>query len=405
MNNKKTIIVAGGGPAGLMAAWRLAPHFRVLVFEKENTCGRKFLVAGKGGLNITNSTGGDALFSRYIPGGFADEALTLFGPQQLQDWLSALGIPTYTGSSGRVFPIRELKASEVLRRMIASVVSRGAGFYLNHRLVSFDQEMKFIFDTPDGNKVVKADYAVLAFGGASWPVTGSDGKWTNMLNACGIETLEFQPSNCGVEIDWPPAVLEFHEGKPLKNVELSVNGKTSKGEVLITACGLEGNALYPLIPGIRQSLAEGEVPVLTIDFKPFNQPAQLMKRLGNAKPGSSAYLKCFGLSPQALAVVKALTGKEEYLDCGLFVSKLKGAPVKIKALRPLEEAISSVGGLVLSEISGDYSLRKFPRIFAIGEMLDWDAPTGGFLLQACFSMGYFAGTALLKREGFGSAFE
>lgn len=399
MSNKKTVLIAGGGPAGLMAAWRLAPHFRVLVFEKEKTSGRKFLVAGNGGLNITNSAEGDKLFSKYSPTGFLDEALALFGPQQLREWLSALGIPTYTGSSGRVFPVRELKASDVLRKITSSVLSRGVEFFLSHRLLAFDREMKFLFGTPEGNREVQADYAVFAFGGASWHVTGSDGKWTDMFNTCGIDTVKFQSSNCGVEVDWLPQVLEFHEGKPLKNIELSINGKTSRGEALLTAYGLEGNALYPVIPEIRKTLAQGESPELTIDFKPFNQPEQLLKRLGNSQPASSAYLKCLGISPQALALVKAGTGKEEFLDPRLFIGKLKGMPVKVKALRPLEEAISSVGGLSLSEVSPDFSLKKFPRIYTAGEMLDWDAPTGGFLLQACYSMGYFVGTAIMEREG------
>lgn len=399
MSNKKTVLIAGGGPAGMMAAWRLSPYFRVLLFEKEKNFGRKFLVAGNGGLNITNSAEGEALFSKYIPDGLLDEALTLFGPQQLREWLNALEIPTYTGSSGRVFPVRELKASDVLRKMTNSLLSEGVELCPDHRLIAFEPDMKFRFESAEGNREVQADYAVFAFGGASWPVTGSDGKWTDMFNTCGIDTVKFQSSNCGAEVDWPGAVLDFHEGKPLKNVELSVNGKTSRGEVLITAYGLEGNALYPVIPEIRKTLAEGESPELTIDFKPFNQPEQLLKRLGNSQPASSAYLKCLGISPQALALVKAGTGKEEFLDPRLFIGKLKGMPVKVKALRPLEEAISSVGGLSLSEVSPDFSLKKFPRIFTAGEMLDWDAPTGGFLLQACFSMGYFVGTAIMEREG------
>lgn len=399
MISKKTILIAGGGPAGLMAAWKLSQHFRVLLFEKEKTSGRKFLLAGNGGLNITNSAEGNELYSKYSPSGFLDEALTIFGPQQLREWLSDMGISTYTGSSGRVFSVKELKASDVLKKITTSMLSRGVEFFPNHKLVAFDREMKFLFDAPDGNREVKADYAVFAFGGASWPVTGSDGKWTDMFNACGIETVKFQSSNCGVEVDWAPQLLEFHEGKPLKNIELSINGKAVRGEVLITAYGLEGNAVYPLIPAIRNSLTEGESPVLTIDFKPFNLPEQLMKRLGNAKPGSTSYLRCLGISPQALALVKACTSKVEFIDPHQFIDKLKGFPVKVKALRPLEEAISSIGGLALSEVSQDFSLKKFPRIFAAGEMLDWDAPTGGFLLQACFSMGYFVGTAIMEREG------
>ncbi len=255
-------IVAGGGPAGLMAAWQLAAHFEVHLFEKEKMVGQKFLLAGKGGLNITSHLTGEKLTEKYSPHGFMDAALNLFSPQQLREWLGQLGIPTYTGSSGKVFPVKGISPAQVLKAIVNSLQQRGVHIHTSHELTDFNGQMRFTF--LNGNKRIEihADYALLALGGASWPLTGSEGKWTEMLNRYGITTLPFQPSNCGVNIEWPAQLRQFHEGKPLKNIVMQVQDVKSRGEALITGYGLEGYAVYPLVPEIRTVLNAGQ-PVVS----------------------------------------------------------------------------------------------------------------------------------------------
>ncbi len=392
-------IVAGGGPAGLMAAWHLAAHFEVHLFEKEKMVGQKFLLAGKGGLNITSHLEGDKLTEKYSPRGFMDAALNLFSPQQLREWLGQLGIPTFTGSSGKVFPEKGISPSQVLKTIVNSLQQRGVHIHTSHKLADFDGQMRFTFLNENKRIVFEADYAVLALGGASWPVTGSDGKWTEMLNRYGIITLPFQPSNCGVNIGWPAQLRQYHEGKPLKNIVMQVQDVKSRGEALITGYGLEGYAVYPLVPEIRTLLNAGQPVVIRLDLKPAVDREALLKRLGNAVPGTRAYARCLNLDAASLALIKAFTSQEEFLDPVSFVSSIKNLPLPVHSLRGLDEAISVVGGLGLESINEDCSLRKFPRIFVAGEMTDWDAPTGGFLLQGCFSGGFYAANEIIRRCG------
>lgn len=393
------VIVAGGGPAGLMAAWHLAAHFEVHLFEKEKMVGQKFLLAGKGGLNITSHLEGDKLTEKYSPRGFMDAALDLFGPQQLREWLGQLGISTFTGSSGKVFPEKGISPSQVLKTIVNSLQQRGVHIHTSHKLADFDGQMRFTFLNENKRIVFEADYAVLALGGASWPVTGSDGKWTEMLKRHGIITLPFQPSNCGVNIGWPAQLMQFHEGKPLKNIVMQVQDVKSRGEALITGYGLEGYAVYPLVPEIRTLLNAGQPVVIRLDLKPAVDREALLKRLGNAVPGTRAYARCLNLDAASLALIKAFTSQEEFLDPVSFVSSIKNLPLPVHSLRGLDEAISVVGGLGLESINEDCSLRKFPRIFVAGEMTDWDAPTGGFLLQGCFSGGFYAANEIIRRCG------
>lgn len=398
VNKQKKIIVAGGGPSGLMAAWVLSEHFEVHLFEKEKMVGQKFLLAGKGGFNLTNRLNGRELHLQYAPPGFLDEALNAFDSRLFREWLLSRGIPTYEGSSGRVFPEKGITPAQVLKKITDSLRSRNVIFHLKHKLEALNPAMEFVFSHPDGRLAVQTDYAVLALGGASWPSTGSDGKWAALLTEQNIQTKDFQPSNCGVCIAWPDSVRKFHAGKPLKNITIKINNKVARGEALITEYGLEGNAIYPLIPEIREALAQHQVPELSIDFKPLNTPAQLLKKAVVKKIKPSAYLSSFNLDSSSLAVIKGFTGKATYTDSSAFSSSLKNIVIPVVSLRPVEEAISTVGGLALEELHPDFSLKKFPDIFAIGEMVDWDAPTGGFLLQGSFSMGFFAGRKIIDRE-------
>lgn len=398
MNKQKTVIVIGGGPSGLMAAWVLAECFEVHLFEKEKMAGQKFLLAGKGGFNLTNRLTGDALCSRYAPAGFLDYALNSFDSLAFRGWLAGLGVPTFEGSSGRVFPEKRITPAQVLGKILTSLKSRGVIIHLKHKLDSFNHGMEFYFNSPEGTLTKSADYAVLALGGASWPTTGSDGKWTAMFAERNFQTKQFQSSNCGININWPDSVRLFHAGKPLKNISIRINDKESRGEALITDYGLEGNAVYPLVPEIRQILSRNEVPEISIDFKPVNSPEQLCRKTKGGEVNSSDYTSLFNLNSVSLALIKAFTDKETYTDPQKFCVSLKHLTIPVVSLRPVEEAISTVGGLALDELSPDFSLKKFPRIYAVGEMLDWDAPTGGFLLQGSFSMGYYAGNCILARE-------
>jgi len=394
----KTVLVVGGGPAGMMASWVLSEQFEVHLFEKEKMAGQKFLLAGKGGFNLTNKLAGDSLASKYSPEGFLDNALKRFDSQAFRGWLLTLGIPTWEGSSGRIFPEKGISPAGVLKKIVDSLKSRGVIFHLNHKLESFNLLQEFIFSHPGGTLEIKPDYAVLALGGASWTSTGSDGKWIKLFTENQVNTLAFQSSNCGVNVYWPDTVKLFHSGKPLKNIVLSVNDKESRGEALITDYGLEGNAVYPLVPEIRTLLKQGIVPTIKIDFKPLNTLDQLIRKGKNARVKTTSYASVFNLNSVFIAVIKAYTNRLAYEDPAQFASMLKCIEIPVISLRPVEEAISTVGGLSLEEINPDFSLKKCTNVFAIGEMLDWDAPTGGFLLQGSFSMGYFVGQSIISKE-------
>lgn len=360
--------------------------------------GQKFLLAGKGGFNLTNKLTGEELRSKYSPAGFLDKALAGFDSLAFREWLKLIGIPTFEGSSGKVFPEKGILPVQVLRKITDNLLSRGVHIHLKHKLVSFNPDMEFCFNNPDGELLINADYALLALGGASWPSTGSDGEWVKMFSKNNMQTLDFEPSNCGLNISWPDAVKLFHTGKPLKNISISINDQMSRGEALITEYGLEGNAVYPVVPQIRYSLKSGDNPIIRLDFKPTLSYEQLILRVLGKPVKPNNYSRLFGLNPPTLAIIKAFTDKETFLNTASFAESIKQISIPITSLRPVEEAISSVGGLDLAEICPDFSLKKYPGIFAIGEMLNWDAPTGGFLLQGSFSMGNFAAEQILNRE-------
>lgn len=397
MMQRKKVTIIGGGAAGLKAAYTLSPHFEVAIYDKAKTIGRKFLVAGKGGFNLTNSAQGDALIRHYEAPAFITDALRSFDTSAVRAWLSDLQIPTYVGSSGRVFPEQGIKPYEVLKAIKNRLIKQGVQFYTKHQCVNF-KDGKVVLEHDSEQFTVSSDYTIFALGGASWPVTGSDGSWADMFEANGVALSPFQASNCGINIEWPEALTHFHNGKPLKNIRISVNGVSRMGEALITRYGLEGNAIYPLVPAIRQALETRANPSIYLDFKPNNSLEQLVAKISGMTMKTRDYADAFNLDGAELAILKSFTDKHCFINPHSFAQAVKNLPIQVQSLRPIQEAISTMGGVKAEEMNADFSLKKYPHVFVIGEMLDWDAPTGGFLLQACFSMAHCAAAAILHRE-------
>jgi uncharacterized flavoprotein (TIGR03862 family) len=395
---RKLIAIIGGGPAGLMAADVLSQFHEVHIYEKEKGVGQKFLVAGKGGFNLTNSLKGNDLAAKYTPEYFLKEAILDFDSDAVRKWLLQMGIPTFEGSSGRVFPEKGITPAEILNKIKKKLTSQGVEFYLKHSFTGFGEDNNLILKSGRNKIEVTADYFIFAMGGASWSVTGSTGEWSKIFDKNDIHTLPFQSSNCGIHIEWPESIKANHTGKPLKNIAVSVNDVHEKGEAVITEYGIEGNVIYPLVPEIRKMLSANEKALIILDFKPFNSEEQLLQKVaGKTSTKTKNYAEIFNLNNTQLSIIKAFTSKETFLSPELFAKSLKQIILPVQSLRLVEEAISTVGGIDLREMNPDFSFKKHPNCFAVGEMLDWDAPTGGFLLQGSFSMGHWAGKKILER--------
>jgi uncharacterized flavoprotein (TIGR03862 family) len=388
------VAIIGGGPAGMIAASVLASHAEVDLYERQRTVGRKFLVAGDGGLNLTNATEGEAHLAHYSPQERLRPIITAFGPNELRAWFSSLGVETYVGSSGRVFPQRGLRPAEVLQRLRAHLNERGVRIHTEHAFVGFDPHARPLIEAAGTRMVLDHPCCLFALGGASWPVTGSTGDWLDHFAAISVATVPFAASNCGVEVPLPEA-LRIHAGKPLKNIRASAGLHALRGELTITAQGVEGNAIYPLVPVLREALLNGGTAELVIDLKPDLSEEAITERLRstrwNERPAA------LRLDRTAMAFFKAFTPKQRYLDGNCWAADLKAVRVPVNGLRPIPEAISTVGGIALSEVAPDLSLLRYPHLFVAGEMLDTDAPTGGFLLQGAFAMGYHAAMGIRAR--------
>ncbi len=380
-----------------------AAGLAVTVYDRMAAVGRKFLLAGRGGLNLTHSEAFEALIARY---GDAAPRLTAaieaFPPSRLRAWSEELGQPTFIGSSGRVFPAA-MKASPLLRAWLRWLSASGVAFRLRHLWQGWDDSGRLLFTTPDGPVTVEADATVLAMGGASWPRLGSDGAWTAPLAKRGIAIAPLKPANCGFVVPWSPAFRDSFHGKPLKGVGLSFGGRLLRGEALITRTGIEGGGVYALSAPLRDAIeAEGEA-VLHIDLRPQMEHAELAKRLGapRARQSLANFLRkavrfshvetCF-LREAALALPKRLAD----IAPDTLARLIKDVPVRLVATAPLARAISTAGGLGLGELDDHFMLKTIPGVFAAGEMLDWEAPTGGYLLQACFATGAAAGRGVVE---------
>jgi hypothetical protein len=313
----------------------------------------------------------------------------------LREWFSDLGIETFVGTSGRVFPVKGMKPAEVLNRIKEKLLSQNVKIKQGYEFVGFDDERNAIITYRGESKSIIADFYIFALGGASWSITGSDGKWKNYFEDIGINTIPFEASNCGVNIKWNDHFIENHAGKPLKNISVTVGDTTRKGEAVITNYGLEGNVIYPLVPKIREHLNNKSKAEIVIDFKPDNSSDDLLKKVNN-KTSSKNYGEIFNLKREQLSIIKSFSTKEEFLSLESFVKKIKDLTISVESLRTIDEAISTVGGIDLNELNKDFSLKKHPNIYCIGEMVNWDAPTGGFLLQGAFSMGYSSAVSLIR---------
>jgi uncharacterized flavoprotein (TIGR03862 family) len=355
-------------------------------------------VAGQGGFNLTHSEDIEMMLTRYNPASFLKNSLEKFSNTDLLNFLNSLGIQTYVGTSKRVFPVKDTKPIEVLNALLNFLKQKGVTIKTNFNWKGFDADNKLVFETASKEQKVDANITIFALGGASWKVTGSDGLWLGHFEKKGITCLPFRPSNCAFEIKWPEGVSEKFKGKALKNCSFFSGEKEIKGEAVLTSFGIEGSGVYPLSGEIRKQLDANKSADLFIDFKPQLTKAEIKKRLvENENKALSRFLESdLKLSKTVLLLLKTFLSKEEFTDSEILSSKIKQFKLTITSLAPIDEAISTVGGIALNEIDENYELKKMPQHYAIGEMLDWDAPTGGYLLQASFSMGYHLAKHLNK---------
>lgn len=391
---KKTISIIGGGASALMLAAQLdEKKFDVIIYERNAALGRKFLVAGDGGFNLSHSEETTAFISRYTPANFLEKSISAFNSQDLLNWLNTIGIETYIGSSKRIFPIKGIKPIDVLNAFLNVLKKKKVNIKTQHTWKGWkNNELIFENNSSSENKHlhVKSDMVVFAMGGASWKVTGSDGTWSTFFCEKGIEIIPFQASNCAFEIKWEKEFIDVAEGGSLKNISLHCEDAEKKGELVITKFGLEGGAIYALSPAIRKQLNKQKTAQVFIDLKPSLTTTEIKNKISNKGNKSlSKHLENeLSLNETHLALLKSILTKEEFTDPEILSKKIKQLPLTISNLAPIDDAISTVGGISLSDIDNHFQLKKVPNNYVIGEMLDWDAPTGGYLLQACFSMGY-----------------
>ena len=399
--SSRRVAVIGGGPAGLIAGETLArAGLEVTVFDRMPSVGRKFLIAGRSGLNLTHSEKLDRFGVRYgAASGRLAAALEAFPPERLRAWADELGAETFVGSSGRVFP-RAWKASPLLRAWLKRLDELGVTFRVRHRWTGFGPEGELRFDTPGGEASVFAPAVILALGGGSWSRLGSDGSWIRILRASGIRIRDLAPANTGLRIGWSNVFRERFEGAPLKRIALAHAGRSVRGEANVTRMGLEGGAVYAVSGSIRDELGGREAATLQVDLRPDLSVQRLTEALSRerGKQSLASFLrKAAALPPPAIGLLREGFGPDLPKEAGALAAAIKGVPLTITGTDGLDRAISSAGGILLDETDADYMLKGLPGVFVAGEMLDWEAPTGGYLLQACFATGVAAAEGVLAK--------
>ncbi|WP_372881468.1 TIGR03862 family flavoprotein [Psychromonas sp.] len=398
MQTQKTVIVVGAGPAGLMAAEAIcAAGHKVEVYDAKPSACRKFLLAGVGGMNITHSEPYDDFIQRYYDKAqWLDSAVSQFNADALRQWIHGLGIETFVGSSGRVFPA-DMKAAPLLRNWLKRLREAGVLFHMKHRLINLDQH-SLEFENGDCKTVVQADAIVLAMGGASWPKLGSDGAWQKILSAVGVFSHPLQSANCGFYSQWSEHLQQQYAGSPLKNIGFCFTTSQGqqiqrKGECILSRDGMEGSLIYAFSKYLRDAINQTGQAKLLIDLLPNHTEQQILKKLQlkRDKDSFSKYLKrSVGLSGVKAAMLYECCNKEQLHNPQSLAASIKALPVSFHKVNPIEEAISSAGGVCQSSVDKHLMLTVLPGIFCAGEMLDWEAPTGGYLLTACFATGRLA---------------
>jgi uncharacterized flavoprotein (TIGR03862 family) len=401
---QRSIAVIGGGPAGLRAAEVAAEGGAlVTVYDAMRSVGRKFLVAGKSGLNLTNAEALDAFHSRYHGGGFPTELwhriLYQFDNRALREWALGLGIETFEANSGKVFPTAvdgTIRAAPLLRRWIERLRRLGVVVKTRHRWTGWNDEGALTFDSAGQSMARSHDAVILALGGASWPQTGSTGEWTRLLKTAGVDVTALTAANCGWEVDWPPELLSEAEGLPMKNLAAIDGNDLHRGELRITRYGLEGPPLYRLGPALRSM----PTPEIVIDFKPNQSIDELVRRLGKVKRNFVREARRrWNIDPATAALLKYLPNRGPWKNADQLAHELKRCRIPLTRPRPVAEAISSAGGIAWSELDDHLMIKRLPGVFVAGEMIDWEAPTGGYLLQGCFATGDWAGRAAIEYLG------
>lgn len=394
------VVIVGGGPAGLMAAEAAVTQgAQVELYDAMPSVGRKFLLAGKGGLNLTHSEPIDPFLSRYgTRRAFIEPAIRSFPPETLRAWARGLGVETFVGTSGRVFPTN-LKAAPLLRAWLHRLREAGVRFFVRHRWCGWDAQERLRFETSKGAQVVQAQAVILALGGGSWPSLGSNATWVSILAERGVPVAPLQPANCGFDIGWTDHFRKRFSGHPVKTVGISITtfeGQPTRqvGEFVITETGVEGGVIYAVSCSIRESIMRQGQAVIHLDLAPDRSVEQLRRDLSQSrgKRTITTHLKRrAGIAGVKTALLYETLPKDSLGDPVRLASAIKSLPLTLVAPRPLEEAISTAGGVSFDALDTRLMIRTIPGVFCAGEMLDWEAPTGGYLLTACFATGYCAG--------------
>ena len=410
-----TVVVIGAGPAGLMAADRLSQAgVQVSLYDRMPSPGRKLLMAGRGGLNLTHSEPIAGFLGRYAAAeAWLTPAIAAFPPDALRAWSAELGEPTFIGSSGRVFPASK-KASPLLRAWLRRLEGQGVQLKPRQDWQGWNSAGDLLFADAG---TARPDATVLALGGASWPRLGATGAWTNILTGQGIAIAPLRPANCGFTVDWSEHFRTRHAGQPLKSIRLSFAGRSARGEAMITDYGIEGGAVYALSAALRNALDSGApydalgaaapydalgaaAPViLHVDLRPEMSEAALRQLLSGVRQReslSNGLRKAIHLPPAAIGLLREAAGAALPREPGPLAALIKAVPLALRAAQPIARAISTAGGITVSELDADFMLRRLPGVFAAGEMLDWEAPTGGYLLQATLATGLAAAEGVLK---------
>jgi uncharacterized flavoprotein (TIGR03862 family) len=401
LHAEKRVAVVGGGPAGLMAAESAAAAgMQVDVYERMGSVGRKFLIAGKGGLNLTHSDAFDTFVERY--GTRATDTrrwLAQFDAEALRAWAAELGVDTFVGTSGRVFPI-DLKAAPLLRSWVRRLRASGVRFHVNHRWLGWTDSGALRFSANSTNLEVQADAVIFTLGGGSWSILGSDGSWQAPMQKRGVDIVPLKPSNCGFDVNWTPFLRERHAGAPIKPVSIhwtSPDGKVIRrqGEFVLTRNGIEGSLVYALSSGLRDAIAAEGSTTIQLDLAPARDVERLARDLARPR-GSHSMAKHLhrnaGIEGAKAALLHEVLKREVFDDPGQLAAAIKSLPLRLERARPIDEAISSAGGVRIEALDDHLMIRDLPGTFCAGEMLDWEAPTGGYLLSACFASGRLAGS-------------